>query len=59
LVDLAGAKARTQFGERISQGWRRLAAACSQSSVPWMLFATGDEPDIALAPAWRRRARRP
>jgi uncharacterized protein (DUF58 family) len=59
LVDLAGAKARTQFGERISQGWRRLAAACSQAAVPWMLFATGVEPDIALAPAWRRRARRP
>ncbi|MGH8215708.1 MAG: DUF58 domain-containing protein [Rhodanobacteraceae bacterium] len=58
VVDLAGAKARAQFGERMSQGWRKLADACDQAAVPWALFATSDEPDIAVAPVWRKRARR-
>ncbi len=58
VVDLAGERARTQFGERMSQGWRRLAAACGQAAVPWVPFATSDEPDLAVAPLWRRRVRR-
>lgn len=59
VVDLAAAKARTQFAEQMSQGWRRLAGACKQAAVPWVPFATTDEPDTAIAPLWRRRVRRP
>lgn len=58
VVDLAASKARTQFAEQMSQGWRRLAEACRQAAVPWVPFATTDEPDIAIAHLWRRRTRR-
>jgi uncharacterized protein (DUF58 family) len=58
VVDLGGARSRAQFGERMSQGWRRLADACDRAAVPWVPFATTDEPDIVVAPAWRRRTRR-
>lgn len=59
VVDFAAARARTQFAEQMSQGWRRLAGACKQAAVAWVPFATTDEPDTAIAPLWRRRARRP
>src|SRR5690348_10217 len=58
VVDLAATKARAQFVEQMSQGWRRLALACKQAAVPWVPFATTDEPDTAIASLWRRRARR-
>lgn len=58
VVDFAAARARAQFGEQMSQGWRRLAAACSQAAVPWLPFATSDEPEIAFAPLLRRQVRR-
>jgi hypothetical protein len=58
VVDLGGAESRAQFGDRMSQGRRRLADACDKATVPWVLFATTDEPDIVVAPAWRRRTRR-
>ncbi|HJP97255.1 MAG TPA: DUF58 domain-containing protein [Rhodanobacteraceae bacterium] len=58
VVDLADAKARARFGERMSQGWRQLAEACNQAAVPWIPFATTDEPDIAITPLWRRRVGR-
>ena len=57
-IDLTTAKARAQFRERMSQGWRRLAEACDSAAIPWTLIATTDEPDIALMPLWRRRAGR-
>jgi uncharacterized protein (DUF58 family) len=58
VVDLGGPRTLAQFGERMSQGRRRLADACDKATVPWVLFATTDEPDIVVAPAWRRRTRR-
>lgn len=58
VVDLVGAKARAQFRERMSQGWRRLAEACDSAAIPWTMLATTDEPDIAVAPIWRKRVRR-
>ncbi|MGH8182256.1 MAG: DUF58 domain-containing protein [Rhodanobacteraceae bacterium] len=56
-VDLADASARTQLRNRLATGWRGLAAACDEASVPWAVLATTDEPEVALAPLWRRRAR--
>lgn len=58
VVDLGNTKTRAQFGERMSQGWRRLADACDQAAVPWALLATTDEPDAAVAPVWRRKRAR-
>jgi uncharacterized protein (DUF58 family) len=58
-IDLASAATRAQFRERMSQGWRRLAEACDGAAIPWSTLTTTDEPDIAIAPMWRRRAGRP
>jgi uncharacterized protein (DUF58 family) len=58
-IDLASAAARAQFRERMSQGWRRLAEACDGAAIPWSTLATTDEPDVAIAPMWRRRTGRP
>ncbi|MGH8114748.1 MAG: DUF58 domain-containing protein [Rhodanobacteraceae bacterium] len=57
-VDLASAKVRAQFREGMSQGCRRLADACDKAAIPWTTLATTDEPDIAVAPVWRKRTRR-
>lgn len=59
VIDLADAKARVQFRQRMSRGWRQLAEACDRAAIPWTMLATADEPDIAVAPLWRRRSRRP
>lgn len=57
-VDLVDAAARTQLRDNLATGWRALAAACdAASSVPWVMLATTDEPEVALAPLWRRPAR--
>lgn len=55
-VDLSAAAARADLRDRLSRGWRGLAEVCDGTSVPWARLATGDEPDIALAALWRRRA---
>ncbi|MGH8191667.1 MAG: DUF58 domain-containing protein [Rhodanobacteraceae bacterium] len=57
-VDLADARSRAQFRERMSQGWRRLADACERAAIPCTVLATDDEPERAITPIWRRRARR-
>ena len=56
-VDLTDAGARARLRDQLAKGWRGLAAACDEASVPWALLATGDEPEIVLAPLWQRRAR--
>lgn len=58
-VDLSTAPARVQFRDRLAHGARSLAAACDNASVPWTALATTDEPDVILAPLWRRRMRGP
>jgi uncharacterized protein (DUF58 family) len=54
-VDLAAAAARAELRDRLSRGWRGLADACDGTAVPWTMLATGDEPDVVLAPLLRRR----
>jgi hypothetical protein len=54
-VDLAAATARAGLRDRLSRGWRGLADACDGAAVPWTMLATGDEPDVVLAPLLRRR----
>ncbi|TAN06441.1 MAG: DUF58 domain-containing protein [Rhodanobacteraceae bacterium] len=56
-ADLADAAARARLRDGLASGWRGLAAACDETSVPWVILATTDAPDIALAPLWRRRMR--
>ncbi|WHZ19524.1 MAG: hypothetical protein OJF55_001673 [Rhodanobacteraceae bacterium] len=58
-VDLAHAAAREQFREQLSQGWRRLFAACDEAGIPRTLLATTDDPGSVLAALWRKRTRRP
>jgi uncharacterized protein (DUF58 family) len=55
-VDLSPASARAELRNRLGQGARALAKACDGAAVPWVRLATGDEPDVALAPLLRRRA---
>ena len=54
-VDLSAASARAELRNRLSHGWRVLAKACDDASVPWVRLATGDEPDAILAPLLRGR----
>jgi uncharacterized protein (DUF58 family) len=55
-VDLSAAAARADLRDRMSHGWRALAEVCDGAAVPWAKLATADEPDVALATLWRRRA---
>ena len=57
-IDLSQPAARARFREQISQGWQRLAEACDAVGVAWARLATSDDPAVALASLWRRRARR-
>lgn len=58
MVDLSGAVTRARFRDRLSQGRNQLAEACAATGVAWTTLATTDEPDVALAPFWRRRVAR-
>ncbi len=57
-VDASSPAARAALRDSLAQGWRRLAKICDETSVPWMKFATTDEPDVALPALWRNRAGR-
>lgn len=57
-VDLAHAATRARFREQLSEGRRKLAAACDRAGIAWTTLATHDEPDVALALLWRQRVRR-
>mgnify|MGYP001548120595 CR=1 FL=1 len=54
-VDLSATGARAELRNRLAQGSRALAKACDEASVPWVMLATSDEPDVGLAPLLRRR----
>lgn len=54
-VDLSATSTRAELRNRLAHGWRALAKACDEASVPWMKLATSDEPDVGLAPLLRRR----
>lgn len=58
-VDLAAAAARARFRDRLGRGQQQLAEACAHAGVAMVTLTTLDEPDVALAPGLRRRARRP
>jgi uncharacterized protein (DUF58 family) len=55
-VDASSPAARAALRDRLAQGWRRLANVCDEASVPWIKFATTDEPDMVLPALWRNRA---
>lgn len=54
-VDLSTPTSRAALRDRLAQGARALAEACGQASVPWVMLATRQEPDVVLAPLLRRR----
>lgn len=54
-VDLSATTARADLRNRLAQGCHALAKACDEASVPWVMLATSDEPDVGLAPLLRRR----
>ena len=54
-VDLSATSARAELRNRLAEGCRALAKACDEASVPWVMLATSDEPDVGLAPLLRRR----
>ena len=53
-VDLSATSARADLRNRLAQGSRALAKACDEASVPWVMLATSDEPDVSLTPLVRR-----
>jgi hypothetical protein len=55
-VELSTATSRAALRDRLAQGSRALAKACDEASVPWVILAGSDEPDVGLAPLLRRRA---
>ena len=59
MVDLSREAARAEFRERLSHGRKRLAEACDAVGAAWTTLATTDEPDVVLAPFWRKRDGRP
>lgn len=58
-VDLVAAGARAKFRAGLGRGECLLTDACRQAGVTRVTLTTRDEPDRALASAWRRRAVRP
>jgi uncharacterized protein (DUF58 family) len=54
-VDLSNPTARAALRDRLAHGSRALAKTCDDASVPWLLLATSEEPDVGLAPLLRRR----
>ncbi len=58
-VDLSHATTRARFRERLSEGRRKLAAACDKAGIAWTEVANHGDPDAALVSLWRRRVRKP
>lgn len=54
-ADLSATSARAELRNHLTQGCRALAKACDEASVPWVMLAASDEPDVGLAPLLRRR----
>ncbi|WIG54231.1 MAG: hypothetical protein OJF61_000017 [Rhodanobacteraceae bacterium] len=55
-VELSTATSRAGLRDRLAHGSRTLAKACDEASVPWVMLATSEEPELGLAPLLRRRA---